>query len=396
MNLLSLAEKLAGEPQAPVAFDAARCLHSGDKFAGCDACVAICPSGAIAPGEPPEFAAVECVRCFACLPACPTGAYAMEDEVPDVMRCLARLDIDTLELVCQQHPAPHLGLEGRSAAIQVRGCLAGLGTAAYLQLATKPLQRVVLRTDACADCSWQTLPAEVLRQAAGARQWLQSLQRADFLEEAPVLQNPVKRPVHRAGSPPVSRRDLFRGRVQEPPPVDIVSSTNPYHQRLRLLNALRRFEPENLDRETAQTVGKGFAALTVSHACSACGTCARACPTGALVLETTHDERHFELTFSLQACLACDSCAHLCLEGALAVDHEVSLQRIYEAHDDEVLLEGALGKCKRCNGRFAEAALKDGYCSVCAFRRSNPFVSRMPATLASKTTSHQKVSGETK
>ena len=41
MNLLSLAEKLAGEPQAPVAFDAARCLHSGDNFADCDACVAV-------------------------------------------------------------------------------------------------------------------------------------------------------------------------------------------------------------------------------------------------------------------------------------------------------------------------------------------------------------------
>ena len=320
----------------------------------------------------------------------------MEDELPDVMRCLARLDVDTLELVCQQHPAPQLGLEGRSAAIQVRGCLAGLGVAAYLQLATQPLQRVVLRTDACAGCPWQSLPSEVSRQAAGARQWLQSLQRADFLEEAPALHNPVKRPVHRAGSPPVSRRDLFRGRVQEPPPVDIVSSLNPYHQRLRLLNALRRFEPGTFDREMAQTAGEGFAILVASSACSACGTCARACPTGALVLETAPDGKRFQLAFSLQACLACDACAHLCPEAALSVNHEVSLQRIYDAHDDEILLEGALGKCKRCNGRFAEDALKDGYCSVCVFRRSNPFVSRMPATLASQATNHQKVSGETK
>ncbi len=383
MNLLSLAEKLAGEAPASLTYNVGRCLHTGDKFASCAACVEACPTAAIQPGAPPQLQAEACEHCFACLPACPTGAFAQEDELPHLLRCLARLQIDTLELICEKHPAPDLGVGGNSAAIQVRGCLAGLGAAAYLQLAATSLHSIVLRADACAGCPWRSLPAQVAQQAAQAQEWLERLQRPDFLtvisaESAAVM--PLEpRPLHRAGAPPVSRRDLLRGRVQPPPPVDVTSSLNPYHQRLRLLKALQKLAPREALAGLTAPADSGFAHLSVADSCSACGVCARACPTTALLLETDEQDR-FQLTFSLQACLACDACMHLCPEEAIALHREVPLERILDLQTDEIVLQGDLAQCKRCNARYAAAALQDGLCTVCHYRRANPFGSFIPAT----------------
>lgn len=381
MNLISLAEKLSGEQQAPLVYDAVRCLHRGDKLAHCHACIEACPSEAIQAGRPPQFQVDACERCLACLPLCPTGAFAAEDELPRLSSCLQRLDVETLEVVCQQHKTPSLGLAGKTAAIQVRGCLAGLGTASYLQLATTSLMRVVVRTDACAACSWQTLPEQVRRQIDQAQTWLQAWQRADFVQELPSLDEPVKRPVHRADAPPMSRRDLFRGKVQEPPPIDVTSSLNPFHQRLRTINALQQLPRDAFDLSAAAPCEAGFASPIVDQSCSACGTCVRACPSGALALEQDGDEGHFQLTFALQACLACDVCAHLCPEQALTVRHEATLGQILSAPVETILFEGIVERCRRCNGSFAAHSMNDGLCSVCAFRLDNPFASRMPATL---------------
>lgn len=392
MNLISLAEKLSGEQRTPTTFDAQRCLHSKDKLSGCTACFDICPTDAIQPGSPPQFNAEACEHCFACLPACPTGAYAAEDELPDLLRCLARLDSDTMELICQHHPTPSLGLDGRTAAIQVRGCLAGLGVAAYLHLSTHTLERVIVRTDACAQCPWQSLVNRVENQVDEAKHWLRAWQRQEFIETLSILPEGVKRPLHRADSPPVSRRDLFRGHVGEPPPTDITSSLNPFHQRLRTLSALHQLTSPTGYYSIPLPQDSGFARLSVSENCSACGTCVRACPTRALALETDdgqfiHGDPRFQLTFSIQACIGCDACAHVCPEQAITVDHEQTLGDILQPPGsdssvaEETLLEVNLATCERCRGAFAAASMQDGLCSVCAYRRQNPFGSRMPPHL---------------
>lgn len=386
MNLLSLAEKLAGEPRAAIGYDVERCLHRGDKFAQCSACVDACPTDAIQPGTPPQLRVEACARCLACLPACPTGAFAAEDELPDVLRCLARLDAETVELVCEKHPAPGTGVEGNSAAIRVKGCLAGLGAAAYLQLADSNVHQLVVRADACADCVWQSLAGQVEAQVAEAQQWLKIVQRPAFLQivtpDIVGQMSLARRPLHLAGAPPVSRRDLFRGRVQEPAQVEVVSSTNPYHQRLRLLGALRKLNHGMTDGGRLAPRESAFATLVVDPSCSACGTCARACPTSALLLESSKENDAFQLTFSLQACLACEKCVHLCPEDVIVMGRDVTANEVFAAQGDEVLVEGELAQCKRCNGRVAANALEDGLCPVCIFRRKNPFGSIMPAPFA--------------
>jgi len=175
--------------------------------------------------------------------------------------------------------------------------------------------------------------------------------------------------------------------VQEPPPVDVTSSLHPFHRRLRTLSALRQLADDNRDPgaiwpPASALADSSFATLSISEACSACGTCVRACPSGALTLEKDDDKQRFQLSCSVQACLACDACAHICPEQAITVNHEAAAEQILAASPETTLYEDALAKCSRCTGYFAARSMQDGLCSVCAFRRKNPFISRMPPHLA--------------
>jgi ferredoxin len=66
-----------------VAFEAARCAHSRSQVTGCTRCLALCPTGAIAPaGDHVTIDANICAGCGQCAAACPTGAvsYALPPE----------------------------------------------------------------------------------------------------------------------------------------------------------------------------------------------------------------------------------------------------------------------------------------------------------------------------
>ncbi|HSM55639.1 MAG TPA: 4Fe-4S dicluster domain-containing protein, partial [Candidatus Sulfomarinibacteraceae bacterium] len=324
MNLLSLAEQLSGNEEAAVQFDARRCLHHGDKLSGCDACYEVCPEGAIEPGRPPTVEGEACRFCRACLPVCPTGAYAMEDEAPDLMHCAARLEQSAperygFEIICQHHPRPQYGPD--AAAIRIRGCLAGLGAAAYVQLSTLSADHITIRTDACEGCPWSQLAEQIEQQLEEANGFLQPWFQRPALNRYAVADEDEhrRRPAYSAHSPPVSRRSLFRfGAEPEPEREALADGFHPFRERMRLLSALPAL-PAYEREAAAETVmpGPGYATLTVSEACSACGTCARACPSGALELCLDEDAQRFALDFSLQACLACGASVDLCPEEAI-------------------------------------------------------------------------------
>ncbi|MFW5942153.1 MAG: 4Fe-4S dicluster domain-containing protein [Chloroflexota bacterium] len=402
MNLISLAEQLSGNEEAAVRFDASRCLHHGDKLSGCDACYEICPEEAIVPGRPPTVEVEACRFCRACLPVCPTGAFAMEDELPDLLRCAVRLEQsareqDGFEIICEHHPHPQQG--PAAAAIRVRGCLAGLGAAAYVQLSTLSAERITIRTDACAECPWGDLAGQIeqqLEEATGVLQpWSQrpTLHRYDAIDE----DKQQRRPVYPAHSPPVSRRALFRfGAERQPEIAAVADGHHPFRERLRLLGALPALPA--YDAVVAGETGmprSRFAALTVSEACSACGTCARACPSGALQLHLDEGAKRFTLDFSLQACLACGVCVDLCPEEAVELQPGPTVAEFMSAPAATTVREGALQRCSRCSVWFASAKADARLCPVCDFRRRNPFGSRMPPHLARRDTEQKRtLSGE--
>lgn len=71
------AEAWIGEFEKPVYvnFDAALCAHSRSRQPGCDRCLQVCPTGAIAPaGDVVRIDPNICAGCGACAEVCPSGA----------------------------------------------------------------------------------------------------------------------------------------------------------------------------------------------------------------------------------------------------------------------------------------------------------------------------------
>ncbi len=96
--------------------------------------------------------------------------------------------------------------------------------------------------------------------------------------------------------------------------------------------------------------------VKIGEACTGCGTCAEACPTEALVLES--GEEGVALTFDAMRCVACNLCVPPCPErhrGAIEVVKTVDLGRLNLGRT--VLRQEATPRCERCGAPIAPQAM---------------------------------------
>jgi ferredoxin len=323
------------------------------------------------------------------LTVCPTGAFQADDAVQDLLICATRLESKKIELVCALHPDPEVGVSEETEAIQVKGCLAGLGTGVYLALAALHLQEVYVRTDACEDCPWGKLKDRISSQVEDANNIVKKFNDGQSLKTVNSLDSNrgVQRPFWKAENPPLSRRDLFRMAAQRSQMVAARALSaghsdhagrRPGRERRRINEALQRMEAA----QAAPDLGMGdfgYATLNVSEACTACGVCSRACPTGALFYTQTSGSS-FKLAFDPLNCIGCDICAQVCAPQAIDVNHHPEAQSVFLQESPAILYEGALTHCERCNDLFASSA-GSKLCPVCQARRQNPFGSQLPPSL---------------
>jgi ferredoxin len=384
MNLYSAAERLAAFDRSAVAFDPDRCLHAHDRFAECDACVRTCPVGAIESGKPPLLESEKCTHCLACLPACPLGAFSAKDSIPSLLNCITRSDSRVVELVCGRNP--HVDRTGSqvSLGLQWHDCLAGLGAGGYMALAALGLEEVILRLDACQDCPWQPLRSTVEAQVALARQLLVPFQKENMFRCVDQVNEPRQQPLLDVDNPPLTRRDLFRlaarqGQVAVARAMELNASrdsSQPGLDRMRVLGAIQ-YLPEPSSTADPQLVAGDFALVSVSEACSACGACARACPTAALQFSLDEVSQTFQLDFSPSLCIGCELCIHVCEPGAVSVQHDPPFSTVLGSREAVRLFGGAFARCERCKAIYpARQGAK--LCSLCEYRSQNPFGSRLP------------------
>ncbi|MEW6717357.1 MAG: 4Fe-4S dicluster domain-containing protein [Chloroflexota bacterium] len=384
MNLFTIAERLSAIDRSAVTLDAAHCLHARGRLSACEVCFDVCPTEAIQPGKPPTLNAEKCRTCLACLPVCPVGAYSADDAVPSLLNCAARLEGRLLELLCELHPSADEGISADSVGIRLRGCLAGLGSGAYLALVAMGIQRIIARTDVCEDCPWSSLEPRIQAQIAHSNQLLSAWGKDSVLSCITVLSEGQKRPLWEAENPPLSRRDLFQmvakqGQVaiaRAMTAEQITGERRPGRDRLRIIGAMSHL-PE-CQGETGLLLDTGdYAILSVSEECSACAVCVRVCPTSALQMQQSNKEMHYRLQFNPRLCIGCELCVHVCLPKAMDVNHTPTYSQVFGVSDSVVLSEGKLIQCQNCNVLFATKS--DGkYCTTCEYRRKNPFGSVIP------------------
>ncbi len=383
MSLLSTAEKFAALDHSAVMLNLERCLHSQDRFSGCEACYSICPVEAINPGKPPSLDENKCESCLACLTVCPVGAYAADDAVASLLNAVTHLEGSQLELLCERNPHAAKGYSETSTGMRVKGCLAGLGSGAYLSLAAFGLEQIQVRTDACSTCEWKNLPALVVTQVNQAKQALEAWGKAEMLDCITELDAPVERPLWDAKNPPLSRRDMFRmitqqGKVALARAMEDgqVSKRGMGRNHLRVLGAVEHLPAPQPDYNGIMA-DMDFAQVSVSEACTACGTCARACPTKAITFALDERAHTYQLNFSPKLCIGCELCRHACEPEAVSVEHAPTFQQVFGDEQTVLLRGGEFAHCEKCKAVYAA---KPGLhlCPVCEFRSQNPFGSKMP------------------
>lgn len=386
MKLLAFAQRLAEASNWSVTFNPDGCIHSIDRFAECEACVDVCPAGGISAGKPPILDEAACQDCRACLAACPTGAFSYNgiDAAEALFQEARHLGAVNLELFCQYHTGVENGASGAEVGLRVMGCLAGLGPETLLRLLSLGVRRIIVRSDSCADCRWSAHGPRLAEQIAQAKALLALWDRADdlaFVDTTP-LDDVQARPYYQAETPPRQRRKLLEWRDKSEAVPAGSEAQKLYRQRLRFLRALAAFPvPEAGPDIEIGLADFHFARLTVTEACTACGACARICPTRALELAT--GESHFELRFSPELCLACQACAHVCAPEAITIDRAPTFNQIFIDVGDGLLSHGALNHCQVCGVPFA-GRYEDKFCPICAFRRQNPFGSYIPPGVATR------------
>ncbi len=387
-------DQLVDAPERPpIAVDPDHCLHGRDRLTACSICADACPVGAIQITTSVVLDEQRCVACGLCIHLCPVAAFSGDTGANDVITCAARLEnIHTLALVCPLCAAPGHVPPDIDAVIRTGRCLAALGPSVYAGLLALGFERIVIWLETCTDCVLNPAREAINQNILKTQRVLQAWDAADRLtavESSP--EGDAERPVYDSMSLPLSRRQLFRvfmpGKASEVlvdalTPDDFPQSTpsGPPAERRRLLAALGLLpSPHPQTLCPAPLHGQTFQQVQVVGACTACGVCARACPTGALRLIRDDEHDRFELEFLSAACTGCSVCLDLC---PLALD-QGGVPFITEllARQWVTIASGELACCQRCGTRLAENVLHDGLCPMCAFRKENPFGSRTPRGL---------------
>ena len=365
----------------------ARCLNVRHQARDCRICVEACPVEAISipnrasgGAEAIVLDQAACARCGLCLNVCPTGVF-VQPEPPEsrLGQVVARSPGQVIELACPRKEPPDLSQVPGASVVQTPRCLGALAVPALLELTTAGLS-LWLNDSICHSCPIGKAHGIIQRNVASANRWLEVMGGApairSYLTNAEELADtPTSRPVIHQDHSVMSRRDFFRsltgrkepaaagaiapsgaGRSDEPAPSPSPGThaeggvgQRPPHfipaQRQHLARALRRLgsDPE----ACVPTADLPIADVRITDACSACGLCARFCPSEAITFLS--DGAYYVLHFSAALCLGeeCSLCSIGCPTDAVRFGQEVTADELLSTQP-RAARAGRLAPCPQC------------------------------------------------
>lgn len=374
LNLDVIEKLIAAHDAAPVRVNAAACLNAKHKARKCRECL-VCPTDAIRlNGAHVAPDAARCVECGLCASVCPTAVFTVQESAVALLDAVA--PYAHIEFACPHKPdlgttrAPHV--EG----VQSVKCLARLSSELLVALAAEHAH-VWLDDSPCAKCPiGARAHPYILAARDAAKRLLAAWHRDDTLRcytdpDAGLSAYARRVPRVRAKNQALSRREFFSfftrnagyvvstavaTALGNPPEASPSAAESVEHPLARALTKLGTPQTEHIASERLATI-------QVAASCTACGVCAKICPTRAMQFRT--DARYYVLAVQPHTCLgtACNLCQLICPVDALTLTAGVAASAL-ATREPQTLRSGALTVCSRC---YASFAMEPGQvlCPIC-------------------------------
>ena len=354
------ARDLVGEFDKPryIQFSEDLCAHSRSRIVGCNRCLDLCPTGAIAPaGDHVAIDAHICAGCGQCAAVCPTGAAAYALPPADILvRRLRALFTAYREAGGAD---PILLLHDDAHGTPLIDALARFGDglpANVLPLAVNEVTQVGLESIAAAFAYGATALRFLLR--AKARHDVAGLARTIALAE-PILAGlgfgTGRIATIETDDPEQLGNDLCA--ITAAAPVGQPASFHPVggkREVMRLaLRELHRAAPAPVD-VIPLPPGAPFGRVEVNvDGCTLCLSCVSACPTGAL----KDDPERPTLRFVEDACVQCGLCKATCPERVITLQPQLDFRAATASA--QVLKQEEPVHCIRCGKPFGVKSTLD-------------------------------------
>ena len=306
----------------------------------CGRCVLACPENALQileglPGAPPAVDVSRCGACSRCLEVCPADALRLDGHDPGtlVKRLQALLQggdggpVPALVIACERaaEPLHRIGARGGLPGWLVLelSCLGGVGSAWLLAALAAGARSVQFMP--CARCLDR---GSVTQEVAFTRALLAALGDVDAAQRVGVLlEAQLQRAVLAANGLTALVDGTGADRMPEPGAIETSAGVPPRVAAWAVAELRQALGTPVLDRhrEPRTIRGKGAplgALRAAERGCTACGVCARTCPTRALSLSTGLST---QLVLDPAACTGCGVCVGSCPEDVLEVIPGVDL-----------------------------------------------------------------------
>ncbi len=340
---------LTGEFEKPkyFAYKASLCAHSRSQQPGCNLCLDVCSTAAIAAdGDHVRVEPHLCMGCGACATVCPSGAMSYAyPSVPDLgLRLRALL-------------ATYAQAGGRDACILLH---AEDGRAAIANLARRgrglPARVIPLEVHHVASVGldvWLAALAHgasqvaVLATGTEAPEYRAALERqmryADTIAQALGYQGTHLRVFDGAEAKALDAALWsWPGALAVRAPATFAFTADKRTTAALAIDHLAQHAPVP-QREIALPAGAPFGTITVNRdTCTMCLACVGACPVGAIL----DNQEAPQLSFIEAKCVQCGLCAVTCPERAIALTPRLSLAP--EARQPRVVNEAVVFKCITC------------------------------------------------
>jgi ferredoxin len=347
------ARDLVGTFEKPrfITFTESLCAHSRSRIVGCNRCLDLCPTGAIAPaGDHVAIDAQVCAGCGQCAAVCPTGAAAYALLPADVLMRKLRTLLTVYRDAGGEHAQVLLHDDAHGGPLIDALARHGDGLPANaLPLAVNEVTQVGL----------EAIAAAFAYGASGVRFLLRARPRHDAggLARTIALAEPILQGLGfgsgRVGTIETDDPDALGAALRAVPalpaaphPAGFVPSGAKRSVLRSALRELHRAAPAPADI-VALPAGAPFGAVELDVAgCTLCLSCVSACPTGAL----TDDPERPMLRFAEDACVQCGLCKATCPEKVISLKPQLDFRAATAAA--RVLKEEEPFGCIRCGKPF--------------------------------------------